>query len=180
MPSVAACEAAGAMSAAAHAASKVVLIRIHAPGEELGSRRHRLRSPPAGPDGRLPNGGSATTPDPGVHIPPASAQGGNAPAVLDGHELHSVLRRRLARGGGANLGLGALLIVGDGDLADRQPRVLDVLEAALHRDLARQADLRELAYELRGEHAVAQRLVVLGGRGAAELVERLAHLLLGT
>src|SRR5690242_11695534 len=38
MPSVAACEAAGATSATAHAASKVVLIRIRAPGEELGSR----------------------------------------------------------------------------------------------------------------------------------------------
>src|SRR5690349_21439862 len=37
MPSVAAWDAAGAMSATAHAASKVVLIRIRAPGEELGS-----------------------------------------------------------------------------------------------------------------------------------------------
>src|SRR5688500_11135981 len=38
MPSVAACDAAGAISATAHAASKVVLIRIRAPGEELESQ----------------------------------------------------------------------------------------------------------------------------------------------
>src|SRR5918998_1741601 len=38
MPSVAACDAAGAISATAHAASRVVLIRIRAPGEEFESR----------------------------------------------------------------------------------------------------------------------------------------------
>src|SRR5215210_3941862 len=65
MPSVAACDAAGAISATAHATSRVVLIRIRAPGEESGSR-NGLRSTPLEPAGRLPNRGAAATPEAGA------------------------------------------------------------------------------------------------------------------
>src|SRR5918994_6532628 len=69
MPSVAACDAAGAMSAAAHAASKVVLIRIRAPGEELGMR-HGPRPATGAGVGGLPNAGAGASPDCGADIPP--------------------------------------------------------------------------------------------------------------
>ena len=55
---------------------------------------------------------------------------------------------------------------------------LTLAEALLERHLARQADLLELVDELRGEDAVAERLVVLRGRRLAEVGQRLADLLL--
>src|SRR5215218_8869736 len=136
-----------------------------------GNWRHGPRRTEAGRDGRLPDGGA--------DIPRVSAQRGDPPAVLDGHQLDGVLRGRLAGGRGPDLGGGALPVLRHGDLADRQPGVLDLRKALLHRDLAWEPDLRELAHELGSEDAVAERLVVLRGGRAAELVERLTDLLLG-
>src|SRR3954452_3357410 len=127
MPSVAAWDAAGAMSAAAQAASKIVLIRIRAPGEELGSGGMVSGLPQ--PDGPVASPTEVRGPRRNVvriSRPPrcsAVAELRDAPAFLGGHELDGVLRRRLAGRGGAHLGRGAPLVHGDDDLADRQPRV---------------------------------------------------------
>ena len=88
-----------------------------------------------------------------------------------------VLRRRLALGGGPDLGDRRL--APDGDLADDQPRLAHVPETLLERDLAREADLLEIGDQRRREQPVAQRLVVLGRRRPAEGGEGRAHLLLG-
>src|SRR4051794_10226358 len=115
MPSVAACDAAGARSAAAHAASRVVLIRIHAPGEVIGEERRWSPERRRGIGVSAPGSGCGGLAGRWCGYPAwGSAERGHAPAVvLDAHELDRVLRRVLAGRGGAHLGLGALLVVGD-------------------------------------------------------------------
>src|SRR5215216_3985659 len=102
----------------------------------------------------------------------ATGERGDPPAVAGADQLDRVLARRLAGGAGAHLRAGGVLV--DGDRADGQARIADVLEPLLERDLARQPDLLDRVDQLRGEDPVAQRLVVLGGGGALERRERRA------
>ena len=104
------------------------------------------------------------------------AQGRDLPRPVHVHQLQGVLGGLLARRGRPDLGRGVGPVDVDG--ADRQPRVLDLVEALLERALARQAELLDVLDEVGRQQTAAHRLVVLRRSGAAELADGGADLLL--
>ena len=140
--------AAGAATSSASSASPAVLTKVLTgstlPGAEARGNPPRRKSELRAP-GRAPTGVASEE----IRQP-----------VVGALELDRVGRRRLALRRGFDLRRGGLAL--DRHVADDEPRLLDVAEPLLQRDLARQPDLLQVRNQTRREQLVAQRLVVLG------------------